>query len=530
MNYIVTTQHIERRAILAAVAVPVFLGSVDVTIVSAVLPRILTDIQLSVTLDSLSSVFWIVTGYLLGYALSLFTMGRASDRIGRRAALALCLALYVSGALLVSFYTVPSEILISLGMGRDLSILLALVLGRTVQALGAGAITAIALALVSDLYPQGERARPLGLVAAVDTVGWLLGAAVGGVVVQYISWRLLFLLNVPLWLIALLYVLRRLPDMPQKRAARFDWGGALLLAIVLTLFNVSMNNLNAGELGAVGWPLALALVGLVIFLLYERRAGDVALLDWRMLRGRTVLGANVVNALAGYALFVAIVIMPLLVNLRNLEALGFFSSVVEAIQEEAVLRSAIETGVMLATFTVPLAVAVALGGMLSARFRSQRVLLSGLVLAGVGFVAFALVMTDVQTSYAVLAPVMALMGLGLGLVFTPVVLQTLAAVPEDGRGMASSLVLGVRMVAMSAAANSLSVLGTGRINQIVAQIEAPNSRFFSTVAAADYPMVYTNTFVMASVQVFSEMALIGLGLCGVALIVALLANGVGGEA
>src|SRR5690606_12519881 len=132
----------------------------------------------------------------------------------------------------------------------------AIVIGRVVQALGAGAIVPVSLALVGDLFPADKRAKPLGLIGAVDTLGWVLGHLYGGVMVNLFSehratfeswiaslglnwgapdWRTLFWINLPISLIALVATWWVLRGAPQVRSqGRFDWLGALLITGALT--------------------------------------------------------------------------------------------------------------------------------------------------------------------------------------------------------------------------------------------------------------------------------------------------------
>src|SRR3990172_9535575 len=128
--------------VLAFISIPVFVGSLDLTVVSAFLPELIKDLQLPFQ-TSLDDAAWIVSGYLLAYTVSLTFMGRVSDLVGRRKVYIMCLSLFMLGSLMP-----------------------------------------VTLALVGDMFPPDKRAKPLGLVGAVDTMGWVLGHLYGGILVQ----------------------------------------------------------------------------------------------------------------------------------------------------------------------------------------------------------------------------------------------------------------------------------------------------------------------------------------------------------
>ena len=167
--------------VMAFIAIPVFVGSLDLTVVSAFLPELLTE--LNIPFDTgLDNASWIVTGYLLAYTVSLTFMGRLSDLIGRRGVYIACLMTFIAGSVIVAVaHQAPTDMLYAfyrrMGERPDPAMvnLQVIIFGRVVQALGAGALVPVSLALVGDLFPPDQRARPLGLVGAIDTLGWVLG-------------------------------------------------------------------------------------------------------------------------------------------------------------------------------------------------------------------------------------------------------------------------------------------------------------------------------------------------------------------
>lgn len=198
-----TAQH--PGLILALICLPVFIGALDLTIVSAVLPNVILDLQIPFQTGA-DDASWVVSGYLLAYTVSVAVMGRISDIIGRRRTYFVSLLIFILGSWLVATATfTPTEwmrrIFRLIEGGRPDTAymsLYALIAGRVIQALGAGAMVPVSMALVGDLYSPRQRATALGVVGAVDTAGWVLGHLYGGVMVQFVTWPVLFWINIPI--------------------------------------------------------------------------------------------------------------------------------------------------------------------------------------------------------------------------------------------------------------------------------------------------------------------------------------------
>src|SRR4051794_24855139 len=174
------------RLILAIVYLPVFIGALDLTIVSAVLPEVIRS--LTVEIQKLDVAGWVVTGYFVSYAISMTFMGRVSDLSGRRTVYLWCLIIFFVGSWLVAASPGWPASIVSRAMKAfqgdvpdpAFAPLYALIFGRVVQAFGAGAMVPVSMALVADLFPPEKRALPLGIVGAVDTAGRGVGHFYGG--------------------------------------------------------------------------------------------------------------------------------------------------------------------------------------------------------------------------------------------------------------------------------------------------------------------------------------------------------------
>ena len=249
--------------------------------------------------------------------------------------------------------------------------LYALIVGRVIQAFGAGAMVPVSMALVADLFPPEKRALPLGIVGAVDTTGWVLGHLYGGIMVQFMSWPYLFWINLPV--IALMFCvtwwgLAGLPRMQVKGG--IDWIGVTLLGGALILLNVGLGSPEMGSDGSTAAPAAQRLYWIagaaatfVIFLLSQRRVAD-PILNLKIFSNRNLSAASGVNLLVGFCIMVALVSVPVFINVAG--------------ASDNVMKAALVTGYLLCAFTVPMALAAIPGGWLSERFGYRATVMFGL--------------------------------------------------------------------------------------------------------------------------------------------------------
>lgn len=525
--------------ILALICVPVFIGSLDLTIVSAFLPEIIVKLELPVQ-SVIDDAAWVVTGYLLAYTISMTFMGRVSDLIGRRRAFIACLIIFMIGSVIVAEVDPKAESGIS-GLLFNLLFrvqgvrpdpgsvaLLTIIIGRVIQALGAGALVPVSLALVGDLFPAHKRAQPLGVIGAVDTLGWVLGHLYGGIMVrlfgeygaQFVSffqslglnwaapdWRALFWINVPISLIALAVTWWTLRDVPQKRGVgRFDWLGTLLIVGALTCLvlglganiEVSATTTDFTDIG--GLPpyaapmLAAAAVMFVLFVVVELRVRD-PLFDLRIFRRRNLSAGLLTNLFVGFCLMIGLVSVPILVNIRLPDA-------------SQLAQAALQVGILLSALTVPMALAAVPGGWLSDRIGYRATTSLGLGLAVVGFAAIWQTWT-LDVADGMIAVEMALVGVGLGLTFSPISASVINAADQDKLGAASALVIIMRLLGMTISVSLLTAFASQRLGMLAAA--ELGQQVIDPMAAID---VYSRL----TVQVLTEMGLFGAAICLIGLI------------
>jgi MFS family permease len=501
--------------IVALIAIPIFIGALDLTVVSAVLPHVLIDLEIPFQ-TGMDNAAWIVTGYLLAYSVSMTFMGRLSDIHGRRKVYLAALVIFAFGSYLAAVaHTWPTRLILRayylVASGRpDLSFLSLNVLigARMIQAFGAGTMVPVGMAMVGDLYPVGKRAKPLGVIAAVDTAGWVVGHLYGGIIVRFWPWQTIFWLNLPICLIAWFLIRFLLAEgKPSEDRGKMDWIGAGLIAVSLSVLNIALGSgsesTSAGVEDLAGlppfvWPLlGLALLFLFLFILWQKRVKD-PLIELSLFKEKNYLPASLSNFLIGVALFIAIANVPLFIN-----------SLIASTPEQG----AWESGWMLSGLTVPMALAAVPGGWISDKRGYRLPSLIGLFMAVVGF--FLMVGWKSDVNYLTMGIHLAFTGIGLGLTMAPIASAVINASPAEHRGTSSALVIIFRLVGMTIGVSSITTFGLRR------------SQFWSTKLMPVNPSMAEigRVGIEMAEKVISETFWVALAVAALALIPALFLKG-----
>jgi len=484
---------------IAIVSIPIFIGALDLTVVSAVLPEVLLDLE--VPISDFDIAAWIVTGYLLAYTVSMTFMGRLSDLYGRKRIFLVALVIFALGSYLVAVsdawptrVALRSYFLLIGGRIDPSRISLGVMIGsRVIQAFGAGAMVPVGMALVGDLFPPDKRARSLGVIAAVDTAGWVVGHLYGGIIVRYWTWQTIFWLNLPISAIAfvvILYVLHE-KDQPQSEG-KMDWIGAGLITLSLTAFIFglgstsdpnSTSSLNV-QTGLPPYTLQLILLSIFFLGLFIWRQTRIKhpLIELSLFRRPNLSLAIAANFLVGFSLFIAIANVPLFIN------------ILIAVTPE---QGAWESGWVLSALTVPMALAAVPGGWLTERTSYRLPAISGLVAAIVAFST----MTSWQqsTAYSTMVPQLAIAGIGFGFTMAPIAAAVVNASPEGYRGTGSALVIIFRLLGMTAGVSSITTYGLNRAEVLVSELLPPGANLveLGRVGFEAWEKVISETFVIA---------------------------------
>ena len=491
------------RVILAVVAFGVFVAADDLTVVSTMLRQILFDLNIPLP-DGLDQAAWIVNVYLIAYVAAMPFVGRLSDILGRRTVYVGSLVLFLAGSIWVPLAPNINSFLV----------------GRVLTALGGGAMVPVAMAVIGDVYEPKKRATAMGTLGAIDTAGWVWGPLYGALLVRFLTWRWQFYLNIPLSLLGMAAAWWALSDLPQsKTRARIDWLGTLTLTVALLALNLAL--LNSGDVQSAGgfagldgsrdpvtWPFYLAaIVAFGVFIFVERRTGASRfapsappLIDLSLFRRRNLNTAVLINFLVGGVLIIAMVNVPLLIN----------------VLEVAVEQAALTSGYLLSGMTGAMAVMAYIGGRLTERFSYRPVTAVGLVLCVVGFGLMGQSWV-VGTPLAQMAWQLALLGAGFGLVIAPVGTAVINTAPAAQRGIAASLVIVLRLMGMSVGLSGLTAWGLRRFNSLRVQIELPDLPFSDPV----YQKAIVDGLTGVTVQVLTETFLVSAVIALIALFISL---------
>src|SRR5450631_3041296 len=271
-----------RRSLgLALILVASFMVVLDFSIVNVALPSIETELGLAA-----SAVQWVITGYAITFGGLLILGGRAADLFGRR-------RMFVAGLLVFTAASLAG------GLAQDLSLLVA---SRALQGAGAALVAPAALSLITTGFAEGrERTRALGMYGATASVGFVAGQVLGGVLVQFTSWRAVFLVNVPVGLLAALLTPWLLATTRRPRVRRdLDVGGAVFItaAVAFLVFAVSQADVLGWVSSAVLAALALFAISTAAFVLVERGHRD-PLVPVELTRLSSLRTASTLNLLLG---------------------------------------------------------------------------------------------------------------------------------------------------------------------------------------------------------------------------------------
>ena len=422
-----TTQRTGQVMTLLVTCFGLFMVLLDASIVNVALPTIQADLH-----ANLSDLQWIVDAYTLPFAALLLTAGTLGDRFGRKRLFLAGLVLFVLGSLFCGFAP-------TLGW---------LLFGRVVQGVGAAALMPGSLSVLVAAFPEPRaRAQAIGLWAGVSGVALAAGPLVGGVLIQISSWPAIFFVNLPIGLLALALGLPLLAESRNPNAQGIDLPGQVLVTGFLVCLIMALI-----ESSSQGWtsPLILGLfsgaaVLLAAFLYVESHARE-PMLPLSLFRNRMFSVANV----AGLLLFFTM-----------LGTFFFVTQFFQAVQG----YSALEAGLRTLPTTMGIFVIAPFAGMLTARLGPRLPTVLGALLAGCALLLAMRMEPD--SSYATLWWDFGMLGIGFGLMISPLTAAVLSATPLTRAGLGSSVNNTSRQVG---GALGVAVLGTFVLQQFTRNI------------------------------------------------------------
>ncbi len=381
----------------------VSLGTVLSGYVASSLDIALTNIM-STFGFTMDTVTWVLLAYMIPYGATLPIMGKFGDQFGRK-------KIYVAGLVVFTLATMM------VGLSWSAA---SVILFRIVQGLGAAMFFPNAMALVADAFPPAERGQAMGMWGALAASGAVLGPTVGGYIVEYVSWRMLFDSIVPISAVGIFLAVVFLEESPPQDTTKpIDYLGGLTLIASLAALIVA---LNRG--GQEGWTspyilglFALMAVSLAAFVLIESRVGE-PLVDLGLFRSATFSVANIVGFLTFMALMGGLFLIPFF--LRNI--LGY---------------TPIRAGMSLFPLIGAMIILAPLGGKLADRAGGKTPTALGMLILAAAMYSFHTMTAD--TAYPFIAVRLVLMGVGLALTMSPLSNAAMATLPREKTGVGSGV-------------------------------------------------------------------------------------------
>ena len=391
--------------ILGALLLGMLLAALDQTIVSTALPTIVGD------LHGGSHLAWVVTAYLLSSTVSTPLWGKLGDQYGRKLFFQAAIVIFVVGSALC-------------GLSQTMTELIAF---RALQGLGGGGLMVGAQTIIGDVVSPRDRGRYMGLFGAMFAVATVIGPLIGGLCVDYLSWRWVFYINLPLGIVALFVTGATLPGHLRRVHHRIDYLGTALLAGSATSLIIFLS------LGGISWPwrsassyltLVLGIVFAVAFVLVERVAAE-PVIPLKLFRIRVFTSASAIGFVMGFAMFGALTFLPLF--MQNVKGV-----------------SPTVSGLRILPVMVGMLGASVVSGRLVTRWGRYKIFpVVGTALMTLG--AYLLSLISASTNSWVLALYMFVFGVGMGLTMQVLVVAVQNAVSYEDLGVATSSATFFRM-------------------------------------------------------------------------------------
>lgn len=407
----------------------------DGTIVNIALVPIASALDIS----SFTDLQWIVTGYALTFGGFLLLGGKLADRIGRR-------RIFIAGLFLFGFASLLGGLANSLGL---------LIAARALQGVGGAMLAPAALSLLTVVFAEGkERDRAFGVWAGISAGGAALGLILGGVLTEYVGWRWVFYVNVPIALFAIWGTLRFVPESRDASAKGFDVFGALLITVGLAALVFGLTNLDSDTItsGTKAIVLVAAAVLIVGFFVWEGVIKQ-PLLPLRLFKFRNLTGSNIGGLLVGAGLFS--VFLYLVFWMQDINH-----------------WSPLKSGFAFLPFTVGIIIGAAISSTQISRFGARPFVTIGPLLAAAGMLALGLFLEPDASYVGLILPAQLVISIGLGLTFPALIGGAVAGVPTENAGIASALLNAAQQVGGAVGLALLTAVSANRFNSLTAEMAA----------------------------------------------------------
>jgi len=402
--------------ILVVLCTAVFMLLVDSTVVNVAQRKIQIGLE-----TTLSEIQWVLDAYILAYAVLLLSFGRLGDVFGRK-------KLFIVGMTIFTAASALCGVSGWLGALVGISGVNALIFARVLQGVGGAFMMPQTLSLITVVFPADKRGAAMGIWGSIVSLGAVVGPVVGGLIVTHYAWEWIFLINVPVGIVAILATLAIVPESVDPHASRkIDWGGVLLsgLGIFAIVFALIEGN-------SMGWtnPVILGLFvgGLALlgaFVWWEHRASD-PMMKLELFRLRNFSVGSAIAFVVAFGMLG--IFFPMTLFLQGV--LGY---------------SPIRAGLTMMPTSLMIMVIAPMSGRLSDRIGARWILTGGLTLISVGILLI-IASIDTSTTWQSLLPALIVTGAGMGMTFAPMTAAAMREVPTRIAGSASGILNTTRNV------------------------------------------------------------------------------------
>jgi len=386
--------------VVGTVCVGAFMAALDASIINIALPKMRFAFHVS-----MGGVEWVSLAYLLTLAALIVPLGRLADMLGRRWMYAIGFTVFIIGSLLC-------------GLSSTITFL---IIARILQAFGAAMLQANSVAIITAATPIRDRGKAIGIQASAQGVGLSLGPAIGGALVQFLGWRWIFYVNIPVGIIGTLLGILLLPADKKHEGKKepFDVLGAILLAptLVAAMYVLKEGSTQGWGSGVMLAAYAVAVVGLILFLLREQKT-KYPMLDLHLFRIPIFALGNVTGILSFAVMYAVTLLGPFF--LSDVNHLSFF-----------------QAGLFMMVVPIGMTVFTPLSGALADKFGPRSLTIIGMLVAGAG--ALCLTFMGGHGTYVFLVTGLLLVGSGLGLFTPPNNSSVMNAAPSNRLGVAGGI-------------------------------------------------------------------------------------------
>lgn len=387
----------KRPYVLVTVMLAMFMGAIEGTIISTAMPAIVGE------LGGFALYSWVFSSYLLMNAVTVLIYGKLSDLFGRKPILTFGIVIFLIGSILC-------------GMAETMEML---ILFRFIQGFGAGAVAPIATTIVGDIYTKEERAKIQGYLSSVWGISAITGPALGGLLVEYVSWRSVFWINVPLGILAIAGLWLFLHENVEKQKHKIDYPGAILLTAAISSLMIVL--VEAGTNWA--WTsyktiglIVLSMFAFILFIFQEKKAEE-PMMPFNIWRERSIFIANMTSLTTGV----------MLIGISS-----FLPAFVQGVME----RSPIVAGFTLTSMSIGWPIAAAVAGRLLLNIGYRATSVAGGVALILGSIMFVTLTPELGPVWAAVGSF--LVGVGMGLTSTAFIVSIQSTVSWQQRGIATA--------------------------------------------------------------------------------------------